>query len=339
MRRGLTTVAGLVLILVLTLAVFGLPVGQSLGLLVHGALGDQLAITRTLVKSIPLVIAAMGIIVAWRAGMYNIGGEGQFVMGGLAAATLGKWLMVGSLPGWLGLIGMLALSLAGGAAWGWIAGWLKVKRGVEVVISTILLNFVAIQVLEWAVAGPLRDPKGGVPMTTPLPDSLMLTRFSRQTDLHAGIFVALLAVVVIYIFLYLSGAGFQTRLVGEGERAARANRINGGKVKTNAMLISGALCGLAGGVEYLGMSGQLGKSFAQGWGFLAIPVALLGGLQPFWVALSALYFAALLAGSRNLAGFTAQGTTMVYIIQAAAVLGLVAMRAYADKPKVQAEAV
>jgi simple sugar transport system permease protein len=104
------------------------------------------------------------------------------------------------------------------------------------------------------------------------------------------------------------------------------------------MLISGSLCGLAGGVEYTGISGQLGTSFAQGWGFLAIPVALLGGLHPMWVTLSALFFGALFAGSRNLAGFSDQGTTIIYVIQAAAVLGLIAIRALPARVRVVTEA-
>jgi general nucleoside transport system permease protein len=336
--RGILTVLGLLLILAITLAVFGLPVWDSLTLMARGAFGDKLAITRTLVKSIPLAITAMGMVIAWRAGMYNIGGEGQFVMGGLASAWLGSYIMRSSLPGSLGLVAMLIASVAGGAAWGFIAGWLKVKRGVDVVISTILLNFIAIQLLAWAVADPLKDPNGGVPLTPQLPKSLMLPRFDPQADLHAGIFVAALAVVLTYIYLYFSKAGFRTRLVGQGERAARASGIDGNRVKTQAMLLSGGLCGLAGGVEYLGISGQLGTSFAQSWGFLAIPVALLGGLHPAWVALSALYFGALFAGSRNLAGFTAQGTTLIYIIQAAAVLGLVGFAAISTRKRYAPEA-
>lgn len=303
-----------------------------------GAFGDKLAITRTLVKTIPLTIAGMGVIVAWRGGMYNIGGEGQFVVGGLAGCLMAGPLRESGVPGWICICLILIASMLGGGLWGGFAGWLKNKRGVEVVISTILLNFVAIQLLAWLVAGPLRDPKGGLPLTTELPERMMLPRFDRQTDLHAGLFVALLVVAVVYVFLYWTGAGFQTRLVGEGERAARANRIDADRVKSIAMLISGALCGLAGGVEYAGIAGQLGTSFAQGWGFLAIPVALLGGLHPAWVALSALYFGALFAGSRNLAGFTDQGTTLIYVIQAVAVLGLIMIRAVGSKPRVQPEA-
>lgn len=309
---------------------------HSLALLVNGAFGNELAITRTLVKTTPLAITAMGIVVAWKGGMYNIGGEGQFIMGGLAGGVVAPPLMKAQVPG--GVILILCASVVGGALWGGLAGWLKTKRGVEVVISTILLNFVAIQILAWAVAGPLKEAKGGLPLSELLPQELMLARFDRQYDLHAGIFVAGLAVIVVYTLLYYTGAGFRIRLAGEGERVARANRIDTARVKVSAMLISGGLCGLAGGVEYAGTSGQLGTSFAQGWGFLAIPVALLGGLHPIWVALSAIYFGALFAGSRNLAGFTAQGTTLIYIIQAAAVLGLVALRAYTIKPRTQSEA-
>lgn len=336
MIRAFVVLAGLLLIVSAVLALFGLPVWHSLGLLLDGAFGDRLAITRTLVKTVPLTITAMGIVVAWRAGMYNIGGEGQFVIGGLAAATLAPTIL--SWPSWLGVPLLIVASLAGGAVWGLVAGWLKVVRGVEVVISTILLNVIAVQLLAWAVSGPLRDRSGGVPLTLQLPDRLMIPRFDPQSDLHAGIFVAVLAVGAVYLFLYFTAQGFRIRLVGEGERAARANGIVAGAVRLQAMAISGSLCGLAGGVEYLGIAGQLGSSFAQQWGYLAIPVALLGGLHPLVVAISALFFGALFAGSRNLAGFTAQGTTLIYVIQAAAMLGFVALGAIKGRSPVPAKA-
>ncbi len=327
MIRVVVTALGLIAILMITLAAFGLPVGHSLALMAQGAFGDRLAISRTLVKTIPLAIAGMGITVSWRAGMYNIGGEGQFVAGGLMAAILGNVVARGSLGGLIAIPGMLILSIVGGAIWGGLAGWLRAVRGVEIVISTILLNFVALQLLAWAVAGPLQDAGKGVPLSLELPRSAMLPRFDPQNDLHAGLFIAIAVVLATYVFLYWMKGGFVIGLVGAGERVARANRIDTDRVKINAMLISGGLCGLAGGVEYAGISGQLGTSFSQGWGFLAIPVALIGGLHPLWVALSALYFGALFAGSRNLAGFTEQGTTVIYVIQAAAVLGLIALRA------------
>ncbi len=334
--RTFATAVGLVFVLILTLAVFHLPILDSLKLIAGGAFGDKFAIARTAVKSTPLLLAGLGMVVAWRAGMYNIGGEGQFVIGGLLGGAVAKPLLHTSPI--LAIPAILIGCVAGGASWAWIAGWLQVKRGVEVVISTILLNFIALQVLGWAVSGPLQEAKKHLPLSDELPESLMLPRFDRQTDLHAGVFVALFAAIGIYLYLYRTKAGFRLRLSGENANVARANRIDAGKVRIQAMLVSGGLCGLAGGIEYLGLSGQLGSGFSQQWGFLGIPVALLAGLDPFAAILSAIYFGALLAGSENLARYTPAGTTLIYIIQAAAVLGVVGIRAYFDRRPARVEA-
>ncbi|MBX7134260.1 MAG: ATP-binding cassette domain-containing protein [Fimbriimonadaceae bacterium] len=320
---------GLVLALVLTLIAFGLPLGPSLGRIWDGAFGSEAGIARTLVKTTPLLLTGLGIVVAWRAGMYNIGGEGQFVVGGLCGAAFFK-LAPGLPPAVLNL-GILAATAAGGALYAGVAGWLQVKRGVQVVISTILLNFVALQLLDWSVNGPLKEKKGQLPMTDALPNDAMMMRFNRQTDLHSGVFIALLAALGIYAFIMLTRSGFRLRLVGENPRAARAARIPTDRVQFSAMLLSGALCGLAGGIEYTGIAGRLDLGFSQQWGFLAIPVALLGSLNPLGVVASSLYFGALFAGSENLARFTKSGSTIVYVIQAVAVLGFVGLGAWLKK--------
>jgi simple sugar transport system permease protein len=317
---------GLVLALVLTLSTFGLPLGESLSKIWDGAFGSQAGIARTLVKSTPLLLTGLGIVIAWRAGMYNIGGEGQFIVGGLCGATFAKF--GGGLPPALLNLAILLATAVGGAAYAGIAGWLQVKRGVQVVISTILLNFVALQLLDWGVNNPLKEKAGRLPMSDALPNDAMMMRFNRQTDLHSGVFVALLAAVVIYVFLMLTKGGLKLRLTGENPAAARANRIDVGRVQFQAMLLSGALCGLAGGIEYTGIAGRLDLGFSQQWGFLAIPVALLGGLNPIGVIFSSLYFGALFAGSENLARFTRSGSTIVYIIQAVAVLSYVGLDAW-----------
>lgn len=327
------TILCLIAVLLLTLSVITPDPLGSAKLLAQGAFGDQLGITRTLVKWIPLMLTGLGIVVAWRGGMYNIGGEGQFVVGGVAGAFAARPLLDSSLSWPVMSILILGASILGGAAWGWLAGWLFVKRGVEVVISTILLNFVAIQTLAYLVTGPLQEKAGRLPQTDRLGNAQALPKFSPAFDLHYGIFLALTLVAVIAVFLYRTKAGFKLRLVGENDRAARANRISAPQSKLVAMSISGGLCGLAGGVEYMGVTQQLGQGFSQNWGFLAIPVALLAGLNPLVVCLSALYFAAILAGSKNLSGFTADGTVLIYVVQAAAVLGLVALRKWtASRP-------
>jgi simple sugar transport system permease protein len=312
---------GLILFLIIVLASFGLPVVPSLELLFKGALGDKFGVSRTLVKAVPLLLTSLGIVVAWRAKIYNIGGEGQFLLGGLAGAALFKAL------GPMNPSVMLLAAACGGAAWAAIAGWLQVKRGVEAVISTILLNFVAINLLGWLVSGPLQESKRQLPQTQRLPPESMLPRFDRQTDLHAGIYIALSTCILIHVFLFLTPAGYRLRLTGENARLALVNKVDGNAVKIGAMALSGALCGLAGGVEYLGIAGQVGREFSQNWGFLGIPVALLAGLHPLMLPGAALFFGGLFAGSENLARFTPAGTTIVYVIQAAAVLGYVAISA------------
>jgi simple sugar transport system permease protein len=301
---------------------FGLPVGPSLRLLGEGAFGDKFGIARTLVKATPLLLAGLGVVVAWRARMYNIGGEGQFVVGGIAGAAFAKFA-VGAVPGLLSPM-ILLMSAMGGALWAMAAGWLYVRRGVDVVISTILLNFVALELLSWSVTGPLQESKRQLPLTDRLPDAAMLQRFDRQTDLHSGVFLAWLAALGVYAFLYLSRTGFRLRVVGENPRAALVNQIPPSRLQLGAMALSGALCGLAGGVEYVGIAGQLSSKFSQNWGFLAIPVALLAGLHPLWTVATALFFGALFAGSENLSRFTPAGSTLVYVIQAAAVLAYLA---------------
>lgn len=332
--RALTTFIVLVLALVATLALFGLPVLDSLRLLYEGALGDKFGISRTLAKATPLLLTGVGMVIAWRAGMYNIGGEGQLIVGAIGAAAVASAL-AGKIPGAALNPILLVVAMASGALWSGIAGWLQIARGVPAVISTILLNFVAIQLLAWVVQAPLRRSTGGLPQTEPLPEDAMLLKFDRQLDLHFGIVIALIVVVLAALYLYGTRSGFRLRLVGASASVARANRIPSKRVAVGSMMLSGALCGLAGAVEYTGITGMLGIGFPQGWGFLAIPVALLGGLHPIGVLFSGLYFGALFAGSENLARFTASGTTLIYVIQAVAVLAVVSIAQKRPRPRAE----
>lgn len=331
LRRSLVTGLGVVLALVVTLLIFRLPLVDSVRLILSGAFGDKFGVARTLLKSIPLILTGLGVVVAWRGGMFNIGGEGQYLVGALAAATVARPMLAHPGPGVPYL--MLAASGLGGAAWAWLAGWLYVRRGVEVVISTILLNFIAAQFVGWAITGPLQEAKHQLPVTDLLPSEMMLFRFDRQTDLHGGLFVALLAVGAVWLFLFRTRGGFEVRLVGAGPGVARANRLDPAKIQLRALAISGALCGLAGGVEYVGVAGQIGTGFSQNWGFLGIPVAILGNLNPVGALASALTFGALFAGSENLARFTPAGTTLIYVIQSVAVLTVVVMRGLSGRKR------
>ncbi len=316
--RTVLIAIGLVAIVALTLFAFGLPVGASLRDLFEGSFGDKYGMSRTLVRATPLVFCALGTIIAWRAKMYSIGGEGQYVIGGVCGAWAAQ--VLSSLPGGLLNIAVLVAAMGGGMAYAWLAGWLQVKRGVQVVVSTILMNFVAPRILSYSVSGPLQETARQNPMTDPLPNDAMFARFDPQTDLHAGVFLALVASLIIFVYLFYTKPGFRLRLVGENAHAARVSGVNVGRTQMSAMAVSGALCGLAGGVDFAGFVGRVGLGFSQDWGFLAIPVALLGGLHPLGALLGGVFFGGLFAGSENLAMFSTVGGTVVYGMQAVAVL-------------------
>jgi len=314
---------GLVLILAITIFAFGLPFGESMQLLFEGSLADKFGIHRTLLKATPLILVALGTIVAWRAGMFNIGGEGQLIFGvccGGAVASVGS-----SLPAIVLTPSILILCAVGGALYAGIAGWLYTSRGVNVVISTILLNFVAIHFLSYLVRGPLQATGGAIPQSEPLQKSVRFAILDGQTALHSGVLLVPLTAVAVWLWLSTTRSGFQLRLVGQNFFAARAARLPVARIQVVALMASGAMCGLAGGIEYLGNSGILFDDFSPGWGFLGIPVALLAGLNPLGAIASGLFFGALFAGSKNLEAFGEAGSALVFAMQGAAVLAFVAM--------------
>jgi len=314
---------GLILILAITIIAFGLPFGESMQLLFEGSLADKFGLHRTLLKATPLIMVALGTIVAWRAGMFNIGGEGQLIFGvccGGAAAALGS-----SLPAIVQTPAIIIVCAAGGAAYAGIAGWLYAARGVNVVISTILLNLVAIHLMSYLVRGPLQAAGGAIPQSEPLEKSVRFAVMDGQTALHSGVLIVPLAALAVWIWLSLTRSGLKLRLVGQNPFAARAARLPVAKIQVMSLMASGALCGLAGGIEYLGSNGILFDDFSPGWGFLGIPVALLAGLNPLGAIVSGLFFGALFAGSKNLEAFGAAGSALVFAMQGAAVLAFVAL--------------
>lgn len=320
----------LLVVIAASFIIFGIPLGEGSKLLFEGAFGDKVAISQSLVRATPVLLTATGITVAWRAGAFNIGGEGQLLAGAILAATIGKVI----LNTHLGLAGCLLMMLgaaAGGALWSGLAGVLYLKRGVDLVIGTILLNFIADNLLLFFVGGPLRKAGQTSPITDQLPDDLMLPKFSRQSDLHLGILIALLVAIGVGIWMFRTRSGYFSRIVGANARFARSNRLDANQVKFRAMILSGAVCGLAGGIQYLGINGQITGSFSHQDGFLGIPVALVGALNPFAVIPSSVLFGGLFAATSNLSRFGGIGSYFVYVIQAATVLGLLLFRSINDK--------
>ena len=339
LARGLGYAAGLFLLLLITFLALRVSPLLAFKALWTGAFGDAEtghwdAISETLVESTPLLLTGLSVVMAWRAGMFSIGAEGQLLMGALAAswvATLGS-----ALPSPLLMLLMLGVGMSAGAGWGAIAGWLRVRRNIQEVISTIMLNYIALSLVGWAALGPLHGKTQSGPHTDPLPEKLMLPPMlpiqwaGFQTRLHWGALLAFLAVPLLFVLLYRTAAGHGLRVLGQNPEAARVARYPIQRLRMQAMLASGGLCGLAGAIQLMGINGKMGTDFSPGWGYTAVPVALLGGLHPMGAMFSALFFGALGAGCDNAQRSSAVGVPSVvsYVIQAATVLAIVGVRAW-----------
>ncbi len=315
---------------VLTVAVILLSHGNpadALNALASGSFGSRYDFGNTLTKTVPLLLTGLGVAVAFRARLWNIGGEGQVLMGALAACALGAYRLHG-LPAPVLLPMILIGGAAAGALWAGLAGWLRVARGVPEVISTIMLNFVAAAVLSYALHGPLQQKIAGhLPgYAEPLPTAATLPILVPGTPLHAGFLLAIAALVVVALLLDRTPLGFAIRAVGANPDAARVAGIGVERTQVIAMLWSGALCGLAGAVELSGVLGTLFGEYQSGYGFTAVAVALLGRLNPWGVGLSAVFFGALSAGSEIMESRAQVSHDLIYVVQAVTLLALLAFQ-------------
>lgn len=258
---------------------------------------------------IPLSLVGVGICVAYRSGIVNIGGEGQMIMG--LTAALAVALQVGSLPRWLGLPLVLLAGMVGGGLWGAIPGVLKTRFQVSELLSTVMLNYIASQFYSYCLRVPMLDPSvaggSGDPQTVRLANSLWLSRINqlipslpKNMRFHTGILIAVVLAIVVFIFMWKTPAGFRMRAAGASDRAARYGGINVKKYVVLAILLSGACCGLAGTVEILGVHHRGLGNVSGGYGFSGIVVALFGGLHPLGVLPAAFFFAVISYGCSSL---------------------------------------
>jgi simple sugar transport system permease protein len=308
-------VAGLLLI-ALVIAAAGVSPVDALRALLYGAVGSPGGVAESLVKAIPLIFTGLAVALAFRCEIWNIGAEGQFLVGMLACLWVGTRTGVASPGGALLLPAALLAGMAAGALWAGAAALLKLRRGVPEVISTIMLNFVALRLVSYAVTGPLQEPERLAPQTALIAESARLARFSAGSRLHAGLFLALLAVAAVTVFLFYTAAGFRIRAVGLNPDAAAAARIPVGPTTALAFLVSGALAGLAGAVELSGVNHRIYEGSSPGYGYTAIAVALLGRLHPIGVLLAGLFFGAMASGAGEMQRAAGVSAVVVYVIQA-----------------------
>lgn len=276
----------------------------------------------TTVRAIPFCLIGLGVALAFRAGVFNIGADGQLTLGAVAAVACAP--VLAGLPWPLGLAGLLVAGMAGGAFWGLVAGVLKARFGANEIIATIMLNYIAVQLLSWLVRGPLQEPTGIFPRSAKLAADLTLPVLVPGTRVSAGLLVALAAVAVVWALVARSRWGFALTLTGANPEAARYGGLRPAWVVISVMAAGGALAGLAGIVEIAGLHGRLQEGFAPGFGITAIAVALLARLSPLWVPVSAFGFAGLYVGSATVARTTAVPFPLVHVIEAAIILAFLA---------------
>jgi ABC-type uncharacterized transport system permease subunit len=298
---------------------FGLPL-RAYGALLEGSLGSENGRTSTLVQAAPLILAGLGIGLGFKAGLFNIGGRGQFLLAAIAAVAAAQ-LVRDSGP-WVAIPFAYLAGAAAGALWGFIPGFLKAVSGAHEVVTTIMLNFVAAGLLSYLISGPLRLPKSPQPVTPDVGDAALPILFGR--DGHLGILIAFVFVPIVWFVLYRTTLGFEIRAVGANPDASRYAGMKPRRLVTLTMSLAGMLAGLAGVGNVLGLNHQMNATFSTTVGFDAITVALLGRSHPVGVMLAALLFGGMRAGAGLMSIEADVPKELVDLLQAVILLFLVA---------------
>ncbi len=320
-------VVGAVMLLLL-----GASPGEGFAAMIDGAFGGPRELADTVNKAVPLLLVGVGITIAFRANVINIGGEGQIVLGALTATALAL-----ALPDWPAVVLLplgLAAGLVGGAVWGAVPGALKAYFGVNEILSTIMLNIVAVQGMNYLLRGPMIDPAeiesgSRIPQTMRLPPATDLPVLVPDTRLNLGAVIAVIAAVVVYVFLWRTTYGYRIRAVGLNPFASRYAGIDVKRSTVVALTLSGALCGLAGAILVFGSESHRmvtdgsTTGFTGSAGFNGIVAALFGGLHPIGTIPASFLFGALLVGANRLQRVTQVPSALVIALNGLVVVFVV----------------
>ena len=330
-RSALGAVAAFVLVLVLmsiAMLVAGTSPVDGFAALISGALGGRNEIGETLVATSALLFPSLGVALAFRSGLFNIGAEGQLLVGALFAGAVGAQLHV---SGWLGIVVMLALGAIGGGMWGAIAGVMRARFGASEIISTLMLNFVASYVALALVSGPLKGPLATGAETAWLEPQYWLPTLLPQTRLSIGILFAIAIAFILQWVLARTVFGFELRASGDAPEAARRNGIDIGRLTWVALTLSGAICGVGGATIVTGELHRFNTQLSPGYGFTAIAVALVGDLQPLWICVAAFGFGILESGGLAMQAAAQVPKDAIHVIEGLIILVLAARRYVATR--------
>jgi len=290
-----------------------------------GAFGGQRQITETLLKTCPILLIGLGMTVAFRARVWNIGGEGQYFMGALMGGLVALYLS--GLPQPILWICLLLGGVLGGMLWALIPAFFKIRFGMSEIISTLMLNYIATLFVIYLTRGPLQEPGGVLPTSAQFnPVTQLPTLFG--TRVHLGVLLAFVLVPLVYVLLWKTPLGFRLRAVGSRASVAQYAGINVNRAILTAMVISGGLAGMAGIIEVLMTHTRLKGSISGGYGFSAILVALLGRMNPIGVAIASVFFAALIIGAETMHVLYGLPPQLADAIQAVIILSVLAVDAW-----------
>lgn len=301
----------------------------------QGAFSDQRAFVEVLLKATPLILIGVGLAVAFRCSIWNIGAEGQFYAGAVTATFIG--IALGNLPGIILIPLVLLVGTISGALWGMLAGYFKIRFGASEIVTTIMLNYIAIIGTGYLVTGPMIEEVGKFPQTARIAEAAWLPRILPPTRLHIGFVLAIVLAVLLYILIFKTSAGYAIRAVGINPDAARYAGMN---IEANlllAMAISGGAAGLAGAIEVTGLTYRLYQQISPGYGFDGIAVALLANNNPIGIIFSGILFGALRSGSEVMQMNAKVPSVLVFAIQGLVILSVVAFGVYRWRVNQQGE--
>ncbi len=304
-----------------------------------GSIGSLGAISNTIINAIPLIIGGLAVIISYKSGIFNVGVEGQLFFGAMGGAVIATLPMFQDLPPFISIPLSILVAMIFGAILGAIPGYLKAYRGINEVVVTMLLNYIVIFFLSQQVqpGGLLHQPGVTANQSGPIHEGMQLPKVFPEvlTNVHFGLIIALILVVIVWFVMSRTSIGFKMKAIGLNPKASEYAGMSMSFIQTNVMILSGALAGLAGAIEILGYHYRLVENFSLGIGYNAIAVALLAGLSPIGVILSALFFGALQAGNNTMQivasvpeSFTklVQGVVVFFVIAGAVLPNIVSKK-------------
>lgn len=287
--------------------------------LFEGSVGTYFNLAETLVKATPLILTSMAVIIAFKSGVWNIGGEGQLVLGAIFATVAGIYFQT---YGALQILLIMLAGLAGGALFILGPALLKAKLGVNEIVTTVMLNSIAAYILSFLINGPLKDPTATTPQSLPIAASAHFLRLVPGTRINIGLLLAIAAAIIVYILFWKTSFGYKLKSVGLNPKASNCAGIDIPRVTLIAMLISGMFAGLAGAGEVAGIQYRLRLDISSGYGLLGIPIAYLSGLHPIVTIPMSIFFAAMENGAEAMYREAGVPTAVAQVFEALAFIFL-----------------